>query len=389
MTISLSHGGTTMFRSTTPAQKVLLGTMDGVQIIERQSDGAWKHTGKGLAGKHIQAIHEAPGGTVFACAYRDGVYASEDAGATWQQRDAGIGIRNVYSLAHAVVDGQVRLFAGTEPAHMFRSDDLGRSWRELPGFRNIPNVGEWKFVATPFTGHAKHIMVAPHDPLTMYVCVEVGALVKTSDGGETWQPIPVPHPDMHRTFIDPRDPRRLYTTGGAGLLLTLDDGKTWRELLARMSNPVGQYADQLVARGDNPDVMVVAATQISPRTWIDTRYAGAAVAKSTDGGETFRVLRGGLPERITASIEALCQVESPAGVEYFFGTTDGEIWRGDQDGERWTMITMAAPVSKCIHQEMLSGKPVTQMVHLDGAARTFDASRPENKVAAPAYAVRS
>ena len=65
MTISLSHGGTTMFRSTAPAQKVLLGTMDGVQVIERQSDGTWKHTGKGLAGKHIQAIHEAPGGTVF------------------------------------------------------------------------------------------------------------------------------------------------------------------------------------------------------------------------------------------------------------------------------------------------------------------------------------
>ena len=53
------------------------------------------------------------------------------------------------------------------------------------------------------------------------------------------------------------------------------------------------------------------------------------------------------------------------------------------------MIAMAAPVSKCIHQEMLSGKPVTQMVHLDGATRTFDASRPENKVAAPAYAERS
>ena len=103
------------------------------------------------------------------------------------------------------------------------------------------------------------------------------------------------------------------------------------------------------------------------------------MAKSTDGGETFRLLAGGLPKRITASIEAMCQVESPAGVEYFFGTTDGEIWYGDQEGERWTLIAMAAPVSKCIHQEMLTGKSVTHMVHLDGAKRPFDPNLPANQ----------
>ncbi len=374
MTLSLSHGGTTMFRAAAPAQEILLGTMDGVQILKKGATGQWQHDGQGLAGKHIQAIHEVPGGSVFACAYRDGVYASEDGGRTWSPRDSGIGIRNVYSLAHAVIEGRVRLFAGTEPAHLYCSDDLGHSWSELKAFRDIPNVGEWKFVATPFTGHTKHINIDPKDPLTMYVCVEVGALLKTTDGGKTWKSIPVSNPDMHRTVIDPRDTRRVYTTGGAGLLFTSDEGSNWRELLPRMTNAVGQYADQLVARADNPDIMLVAASQVSPRTWIDTKYAGAAVAKSSDGGETFRLLRGGLPERITASIEAMCQVESPAGVEYFFGTTDGEIWYGDQDGEHWTMIAMAAPVSKCIHQEMLSGKPVTEMVHLDGVKRPHGAA---------------
>ena len=72
--------------------------------------------------------------------------------------------------------------------------------------------------------------------------------------------------------------------------------------------------------------------------------------------------------RLYAGTEpALCQVETPQGAEYFFGTTDGEIWHGDQDGERWTLISRSAPVSKCIHQEMLTGRPVTELMHFDGA----------------------
>jgi photosystem II stability/assembly factor-like uncharacterized protein len=373
MSIMLSHAGTAMSKAAAAPRELIVATMDGVQTLKKTAAGAWELASTALAGKHIQSIIEAPGGTLFACAYRDGVYASEDGGATWSARDQGISIRNVYSLAAATVDGKVRLYAGTEPPHLFTSDDMGRSWRELPGFRKVAGIDKWTFVAEPFKGHAKHIGFDPNDPRVMYVCVEVGALLKSTDGGETWTSLPIPNPDMHRTVIDPRDSRRLYTTGGAGLLQTLDDGQTWRPLLARMSNPVGEYADQLVRSQANPDVMLLGATQFSPRTWIDRKYAGTAIAKSVDGGETWRILRGGLPERITASIEAMTQVETPQGIEYFFGTTDGEIWHGDQDGERWACIAKVAPVSKCIHQEMLTGKPVTQLVHADGQRRPVHA----------------
>ena len=187
MTISLSHGGTTMFTSPGAAQHILLGTMDGIQTLKKAADGRWEHAAKALAGKHIQAIIEAPGGTLFTCAYRDGVYASEDGGATWAPRDNGISIRSVYSLAAATVEGKVRLYAGTEPANLFASDDMGRNWRELTGFRKVPGVDQWKFVADPFVGHAKTINIDPKNPRTLYVCVEVGGLLKSTDSGETWE----------------------------------------------------------------------------------------------------------------------------------------------------------------------------------------------------------
>ena len=41
------------------------------------------------------------------------------------------------------------LYAGTEPAYLFRGDDLGDTWTELPGLRAVPSVESWTFPAPP------------------------------------------------------------------------------------------------------------------------------------------------------------------------------------------------------------------------------------------------
>ena len=43
MAITLSHGGPTMYRSPAPSQQVLVGTIQGVVCIERDSAGSqWR-----------------------------------------------------------------------------------------------------------------------------------------------------------------------------------------------------------------------------------------------------------------------------------------------------------------------------------------------------------
>ncbi len=39
MDITLSHGGPTIYRSPTPSRQVLVGTIQGVVCIERDTDG--------------------------------------------------------------------------------------------------------------------------------------------------------------------------------------------------------------------------------------------------------------------------------------------------------------------------------------------------------------
>ena len=369
MNIAISHGATTMYSSPAPAEQLMVATIDGIVTLQKSGPGDWRTASSVLPGRHVHAIIEEPRShTLLAGCWHDGLYASEDGGASWSPRNQNLppSLRSIYSLTAVPVEGRTRLFAGTEPAHLMVSDDLGVNWQELTTFRNIPNVAQWRFAGEPFTGHAKHINFDASNPRIMYVCIEVGAFLKSTDGGETWTPLAVPHPDMHRSVIDPRNPSRIFTTGGGGLQLSLDAGSTWRQILSRES-AIGQYPDQLMIRLTRPDTMVLGCAEFSPRSWLDGRYAGGAIAKSEDGGESWRQVRGGLPERTHGAIEAMCQVELPdGGAEYFFGTTDGEIWHGEDEGERWTLIATVAPVSKSIHMEMLTGNPTTPLVRPDG-----------------------
>ena len=124
----------------------------------------------------------------FGGTYSCEIYASTDLGKSWQRRDNGIGDKEIYSLASQVVDGKPRVYAGTEPAHLFYSDDLGKSWTELPGLRQVPGVEKLTFPGPPHLAHAKSITFHPKDPNIIYVAVEVGGFLRSTDGGKSGRP---------------------------------------------------------------------------------------------------------------------------------------------------------------------------------------------------------
>ena len=63
--------------------------------------------------------------------------------------------KDVYSLAAIEQNGGVMLYAGTQPASLFRSRDLGRNWVELPALRQVPSAKHWTFPAPPHLAHTK------------------------------------------------------------------------------------------------------------------------------------------------------------------------------------------------------------------------------------------
>jgi photosystem II stability/assembly factor-like uncharacterized protein len=355
MAIGLSHGGSTIYSSPSPSQEVLVGTREGVVTIQREAPGSqWRVKHRALTDKHISAILKEPeSGLTFAGAFHGSVHVSADDGKTWQPRGNGLSQTNVYSLASARINGRARLFAGTEPAHLFASDDLGLNWSEVSSLRSVPSVPKWNFPAPPHIGHVKHINFAPGNPVTMYVSIEVGGLLKSQDGGAHWEEFPSLYEDVHRLMIHPSRPEFLYAVTGRGLYVSPDAGASW-EQWTRREDEIGGYPDGFVFRPTEPKLIFMTAAHDAPGTWRTTHFAGARISRSTDGGRSWKILRSGLPDRMQASIEALCLEEAGESSSVFAATTSGEVFCSEDLGEHWTkIISGLAPISKAGHYRNL------------------------------------
>jgi photosystem II stability/assembly factor-like uncharacterized protein len=367
MPIALSHGGSNIYSSPSRSQEVLIATKDGVITIVRDGKApGWKVVRQSLSNHHISSIIIEPKtGMIFAGAFFGSVYASSDGGKTWKERGKGITYNDVYSLACVERQGDVYLYAGTEPAHLFYSSDLGLSWTELSGLRLVPSEPTWSFPVPPNIAHVKFITFDPIDPTVIYACIEQGALLKSVDCGKSWIELntvgfmvdehrPVEHfYDVHKALIDPRDPQKIFVTGGAGLYVTSDGGSSWERW--RTSDwEEDVYPDGLVLNPNQPDSMLVSAAQHNPRKWRVSGFSGSRIYRSFDKGRTWEHLCKGLPERMLHEVGALCLEACGDTFSVFAGTTGGEVYCSDDNGDTWSLIASGLrPISKKGHEAIL------------------------------------
>jgi photosystem II stability/assembly factor-like uncharacterized protein len=347
-----------MYASKTASDEVLVGTREGVVTLARDGAG-WRITGRALEDTHVSAIIiDDASGTIFAGGYKGGLHASEDGGKTWERRETGLSQLDVYSLGlKQLENGTRRLYLGTEPAHLFYSDDLGRSWTELPGVRNIPSIDTWTFPAPPHVAHLKHIEFHPTKPETMFASIEQGALLRSDDLGQSWRQVEGMNEDVHRLVINPGNAERMFVTGGYGMYATSDGGTNWDHTTDH-DHPIGGYPDQLVVSRSNPDLMIVSAAHDNPGSWRESHFAGSRISRSRDGGRTWEPLTGGLPDRMQSSVEAMVMEDRGDTCAIFAATTSGEVYASEDSGDTWTRIVDGlAPISKAGHYRALVGTP--------------------------------
>src|SRR5207249_4311697 len=114
------------------------------------------------------------------------------------------------------------------------------------------------------------------------------------------------------------------------------------------------YPDALVILPQQPDVMFTAGSSGSPGSWRTSKDADAAIARTRDAGHTWEYLSGGLPGHLRGNIEGMTMNVFPGGFELFAGTTDGDVFFSENEGETWTTIGQnLPPVSKGGHYRAL------------------------------------
>jgi photosystem II stability/assembly factor-like uncharacterized protein len=361
MIACLSPNGQNLNTGNAPPTRLLVATLRGVSVLERDRLGAiWADRGLRLEGQHCSSLMIEPRrGGIFAGMHSGGLYFSPDGGTTWEARADGITIPHVFSLGYAHRGNDVVLYAGTEPASMFRSDDYGKSWVELPGVKETKGRDKWSFPGPPHKAHVKTMTIDARNPSVIYAGVEQGDLLKTTDGGATWfvldsysKPTDWTYRDIHSIVVHPSDSAELYMTTGMGLYLSRDAGMSW-DLIVDNSFRIG-YPDHLFVSPADGNTMFMAGAANDPGKWQASHHAGGTIARSRDRGRSWTDASVGLPEDRRPNVEAMGLATWPGGFELFAGTTDGIVFASNDAAESWIRIAGGlAPVSKSGHYRAL------------------------------------
>jgi photosystem II stability/assembly factor-like uncharacterized protein len=357
--ICLSTNGKTISSSDRAPQSLLVATTEAIWEFRRaDARSAWsKARDDILAGHHASALlFEPRSGLLFAgLHFQGGVLVSANGGATWEPRNNGLQSGHVYSLLVQYRGDKTVLYAGTEPVMLYRSDDLGKSWKALPSVLNVPDTDKWLFPRS--RPHIKNIAAHPAAPDTLYVCVEQGDLLKSEDGGQSWRPlVSIDRPDdkfrrdMHRVTFREDNPEEIFLTTGIGLYHTTDGGRSW-ERYTDTKFKLG-YPDPFFIHPEKKNLMYMVGAGASPNPdWAKAGTANPLFMRSIDSGRSWVEAMKGMPRPVRGNIEAAAMhVSKECGIELFLGTACGELYTSQDGADSWTLISGALPaVSKGPH----------------------------------------
>ncbi len=347
------------------ADKVLLlvGTKKGAFIFE--SDAArtnWAMRGPFCDMWPIHHVIADPtSGTIYAGGgnawFGPAVWKSNTFGATWSLSNAGLSyaegetpVAAVWSLAPA----HGELYAGVEPAGLFKSTDSGASFTPVSSLREHPSRASWVPGAGGMILHS--IVPKPSDPKALWVGISTAGVFYTPDGGATWTPrnrgtradfmpedqrYPEHGQCVHCIVRAPGEADWLYQQNHCGMYRSRDGGISWQSIEAGLPSTFGFPA---VVHPRDPQTLYLVPLNgdIQGRFVPDGK---AAVWRTRDGGDTWTALRQGLPQEnayfgVLRQALAVDQLDR-AGV--YFGTGSGRLYASADEGDNWACIAEHLP----------------------------------------------
>src|SRR5918997_779295 len=230
--------------------RLYAATGDAVAVIE---NGTLELTLK-ECGVQCLVVDPKDPDTVYAGTSDEGLFKSSDGGMSWE-RLSGVTHPRVTSVAVSPVSGAI--YGGTEPSSLFVSRDGGGSWRELEGLKNLPSAATWRFPPRPWTSHVSSIALSYEDPDLIVAGIELGGVVRSEDGGESWQDQrPGAYVDCHTLGTHAGAPNTVYEAAGGGFAQSVDFGDSWA---AADEGLAQRYVWGLAVDQEDPTLLYVSA----------------------------------------------------------------------------------------------------------------------------------
>ena len=220
---------------------------------------------------------------------QSGVYRSDDRGDHWEALESPRDGMDVWSLAVHPSNPDV-IYAGYEPCSIYRTENGGESWSRTNTDRvAYPNVTTYM---PPLAKRVIGIAADPSDPSDMYASIEVGGLLASRDGGESWDSITdglytENHTvDLHGVQVSPAAPGTVFIIAQIAMFRSRDRGHRWEHIRFGEMFPGGSYCRGLIVAPDDPSTLYLAAGAGGGGAPAGTQEAGA-LFRSRDTGETW------------------------------------------------------------------------------------------------------
>ena len=159
-----------------------------------------------------------------------GIYKSTDGGDTWKRLKKGLPAEmgkvavDVSAANSNVVYANIE--AAGEKGGVYRSNDGGDSWTQTSKDR-ITIARAWYYI---------EIFADPKDENKVYVLN--APMLKSIDGGKTFESIANPHGDQHHLWINPNNTENIILSNDGGACVTFNGGTSWS---SQQNQPTAQF----------------------------------------------------------------------------------------------------------------------------------------------------
>jgi len=285
------------------ASTIYLGTEEGVVTLSR-SNGGWKVANQGVKEWSVQEVAADPTtpGRVLAATRGDGVWVSSDKGETWKK--PSYGRRGPGKTRCITLDPRDprRLFVGGEPIDIWISDDGGAHWDRFDSIQQLPFLESIDYPVPTVEPHVRDIALDPQDSDTICAALQVGGMLKSTDGGKSWAHIENELDcDVHTIVVDADHTNVvLIATGGhdsrsgkvkgRALYRSGDGGQTWTPVGMQFSQ---EYSVPLVPSPRNPHLLYSGLSHGTPGNWRRATGAEAILVRSANGGKEWEEVDAG------------------------------------------------------------------------------------------------
>ena len=263
-------------------------------------------------------------------------------------------LNKVWHIEPGRSDEPGALYAGADPASLFKTEDGGMSWQELPSLADHPSSEHWEAGLGGLCLHS--IALDKRDPSRMWVAISAAGVFGTGDDGETWSPLnkgvradflPDKYPRFgqctHKLLCHPAKDDLLYQQNHCGVYRSDDGGDSWQDITEGLPSRFG-LALGLHPHDPNtllvlPEDSAVADGEVGGEFRIvsDAKFR---VFRSRNGGQDWEALTNGLPQR-NAYLHSMREgmatdALDPCGI--YVGTTNGQVFFSRDEGDSWDLM---------------------------------------------------